>query len=220
MDQSQEIARLYQLLGQVVRVGTVTSINATDCSARVQFKDRNGVVSYDLRVLVKNTLNQKDYWMPEVYEQVLCLFLPNGIEQGYILGSFFSRVTTPLADSEKIRKVTFDDGTAIEYDRDTNKLQIDISESAGQVVINCAGSVTVNGPKIDLGESSDLEPSVLGDKLAAWISSELKPWLDSHQHIGNLGAPTSAASAAPFGPFVEGTGASGGAVYSTKNRNQ
>lgn len=90
----------------------------------------------------------------------------------------------------------------------------------GSIVVNAAVKATVNSPEIDLGEDADLEPSVLGNKLAAWIESELKPWLDSHQHIGNLGSPTGPASGAPTGPFEPGTGAQGGDVYSEKNRNQ
>lgn len=88
------------------------------------------------------------------------------------------------------------------------------------LTINTADRITLNCPLIDLGEDSSLEPSVLGDKLASWISTELKTYLDLHQHIGNLGAPTSPAMNGPFGPFIEGSGASGGAVYSKKNRNQ
>lgn len=217
MYDQQELARQRQLMEQLIRVGTVSSINAENATARVQFKDRNGVVSYDLRVLVKNSLSQKDYWMPDVSEQVLCLFLPIGIERGYIVGSFYSTVTTPPATEKTIRKVEFEDGTMVEYDRGAHKLQIDIPESAGEVVINCAGSATINSPKIDLGEESALEPSVLGDKLAAALDA-LRTELDNHQHIGNLGAPTSPAlQVKPF-EFVDLL--AGGASYSTKNRNQ
>lgn len=78
------------------------------------------------------------------------------------------------------------------------------------------GDIQLKGAKIDTGLDAALEPSVLGDKLATWITTELKLWLDTHVHTGNLGAPTSP----PLLPFIEGTGAAGGAVYSTVNRNQ
>lgn len=87
--------------------------------------------------------------------------------------------------------------------------------------IDVEGEVKIFSPNIQLGEDAAVEPSVLGDKLASWIENELKPWLDSHQHLSaSPGSPSSAAQSAPTGPFDAGNGGSGGNVYSTKNKNQ
>jgi len=86
--------------------------------------------------------------------------------------------------------------------------------------VNAATKVTVNCPLIDLGEASDLEPSVLGDKMADWIEGTLKSYLDDHMHIGNLGFDTGPSMLSTFGPFEPAAGAKGGGVYSKKNRNQ
>lgn len=220
MDYRQEIAKVYQVLRESIKIGTVTSTEDAQATARVEFKDRSGVVSYDLPVLVRNTGANKDYWMPDLGEQVLCLFLPIGIEQGFILGSYYSDATTPPASTKAKRVTEFEDGTTVEYDRDSHTLTIDIPESGGNVVVNSHTKVTVNSPAIDLGEAASLEPSVLGDKLAAWVSGELKGWLNSHNHLDSLGSPTTPASGGPHGAFDEGAGAAGGNVYSTKNRNQ
>ena len=215
-----QLDHIRSVMSEMIRVGRVTSTDDTAGTARVQFQDRNGLVSFNLRVVVRNSLQNKDYWMPDINEQVLCLFMPIGIENGWIIGSFYSDVTTAPASTKDKRRTTFEDGTTVEYDRDSHTLTVDIPESGGNVVVNAHTKVTVNSPKIDLGEPASLEPSVLGDKLAEWITGQLKPWLDNHQHIGNLGQPTSAAMTAPLGPFEEGAGAQGGAVYSQKNRNQ
>lgn len=207
------------LLSEVIRVGIVSSTDDAGPTVRVKFTDRDDVVSYDLSVLMKNTKKNKDYWIPEVNEQVLCLFLPNGIEQGFVLGSLYSKETLPPASSKDKRKTLFEDGTSVEYDRATHTLTVDVPASGGNVIVNAHTSVTVNSPKVDLGEPSSLEPSVLGDKLAAWITGQLKPWLDSHNHVAGP-SPTSPASGGPHGPFNPGNGAAGGNVYSTKNRNQ
>lgn len=82
------------------------------------------------------------------------------------------------------------------------------------------GQATLKAPKIQLGEDSAVEPSVLGNQLANWIETELVPWLNNHQHIGNMGYPTSAPPLAPYGPFEPGEGAQGGGVYSKVNTNQ
>ncbi len=83
---------------QFIRVGKVSSVNRNNCTARVFFEDRDDVVSHDLRVIVKNTMNKKDYWLPDVDEQVVCIFLPNGEETGFIIGSVYSDVDRPPAE--------------------------------------------------------------------------------------------------------------------------
>lgn len=207
-------------LNNLFRLGTVTSLQEDKALARVVFEDRDNMESANLPVLVRNSLKNKDYWMPDIGEQVLCLFLPIGMEAGFIVGSYYVNDNTPPVTAGSKRAVEFEDGTTVEYDREAHRLTVDVPESGGELVINTQAKVTVNSPAIDLGEDGSLEPSVLGDQLASWIESTLKPWLDSHNHIGNLGAPTGPAQAAPSGPFNPGSGAAGGGVYSQKNRNQ
>lgn len=216
----ERITQLESQISNLMRVGTVSSINESNETARVTFSERDNLVSYDLPVMVRNTLKNKDYWMPDVGETVLCCFLPIGMEAGFIIGGFYTDgVTKPATDGNK-RVTEYEDGTTIIYDRTSHLLEVNVPASGGQVKVNAETKVTVVAPAIDLGESADLEPSVLGDKLAAWIEGELKPWLDDHVHIGNLGIPTGPAQSSPSGPFDAGTGANGGDVYSTKNRNQ
>ncbi|MBE0505906.1 MAG: hypothetical protein IBX50_04190 [Marinospirillum sp.] len=87
----------------------------------------------------------------------------------------------------------------------------------GEVYLKHDGTLHFDGPKMDFGALGSLEPSVLGDKLAAAFS-DLKAECDNHQHIGNLGAPVSPAMQVM--PFEFSELLSGGNVYSTKNRNQ
>ena len=137
------------LLSQLIRVGRVTSLDEAAASARVEFKDRSGIVSHEMRVVVRNTKQNKDYWIPDLQEQVLCLFLPNGIEQGYIIGSFYSRVTQPPAADGNKRLIEFDDGTVIEYDRQQHKLtaivkgDVDLTVD-GDVTAAVGGNITAN----------------------------------------------------------------------------
>lgn len=86
----------------------------------------------------------------------------------------------------------------------------------GNADIDVEGDVTFKAPKMQFGEDGAVEPSVLGNQLAGWIEGVLKPWLDAHVHIGNLGIPTGP----PTEPFAPGSGAKGGGVYSKVNTNQ
>lgn len=131
-------------------------------------------------------------------------------------------------DGTTVRRSVKDDyeiiagGKFVAIDGDTNIVVAgdEYRQVAGQSVSDTAGSHVIRAPNIQLGEDSAVEPSVLGNKLAAWITQELVPWLNSHNHIGNLGKPTSPAATGSKGPFNPGSGKQGGAVYSKVNTNQ
>lgn len=65
------------VLKNMFRVGKVSSLNPEQNTARVYFEDQNGMVSCELAILNRGSKVVKDYWMPEVGEDVLCLNLPN-----------------------------------------------------------------------------------------------------------------------------------------------
>ncbi|MBE3586574.1 MAG: phage baseplate assembly protein V [Thermoanaerobacter sp.] len=138
------------ILKNLIRVGRVSSINPGACAARVAFEDKSNVVSYELPILVRGSLETKDYWMPKPGEHVLCLFLPTGNAQGFILGAFFSESDKPpVADGNK-RHIAFPDGTVIEYDAATHTLSID---AKGPINIAAAGDVNVIGDVVADGVS-------------------------------------------------------------------
>lgn len=83
-----DLDRLQEILLQLIKVGKVSSIEGT--SARVVFPDSDDVVSDLLPVLQHGARRIKGRWIPEVGEQVVCVFLPIGIETGFIIGSFYS----------------------------------------------------------------------------------------------------------------------------------
>lgn len=87
-------------LDNIVRVGTVSSVNAGDRTARVKFPSLGDMVSGNLRVLqqygcavdvpVADAHTHPDtkttYWMPNVGDTVICLYLPVFNGDGVILG--------------------------------------------------------------------------------------------------------------------------------------
>lgn len=103
--------------------------------------------------------------------------------------------------------------------KDGTELKLDKKEiyafAKGLIKIRSDKKIHATAPLIDLGEESALEPSVLGDKLAAYMT-KLELWLNNHTHIGNLGIPTSV----PIVPHDATEAKPKGIVYSVKNRNQ
>lgn len=213
----ERITQLESQMSNLLRVGTVSSLDEEKETARVTFQERDDLVSYDLPVVVRNTLKNKDYWMPDVGEQVLCCFLPIGMEAGFIIGGYYTNSVDKPAATVAKRVTKYEDGTTVSYDRDSHLLEVNVPASGGQVKVTAESKVTVVAPAIDLGEAANLEPSVLGDAIAAALD-ELRTELDNHSHIGNLGVPTSPAMQVKPFEFIDLL--SGGASYSKKNRNQ
>lgn len=91
-----------------------------------------------------------------------------------------------------------------------------VTESiTGSLVIEVAEGITLKAPSMQFGEET--EPMVLGDQLANFFETVLKPYIDGHTHgNGNNGSPTDA----PLVPIDIGPVAKGGSVYSKKNSTQ
>lgn len=136
---------------RLIRVGTVSSVNAAAGTVRVAFAAQDDMVTYELPVITRGSKNNKDYWLPDVDEQVLCLFLPNisgrGVCEGFVLGTFYSSVDAPVENSGDVHAVKYGDGTIIKHDRRTGKLTIN---ATGDIDIIAGGKITINGQTIYL----------------------------------------------------------------------
>lgn len=136
---------------RLIRVGTVSSVNAAAGTVRVAFAAQDDMVTYELPVITRGSKNNKDYWLPDVDEQVLCLFLPNtsgrGVCDGFVLGTFYSNVDAPVENSGDVHAVKYGDGTIIKHDRSTGKLTIN---ATGDIDIIAGGKITINGQTIYL----------------------------------------------------------------------
>lgn len=121
-ENSERQERLEEKVNHMVRIGTVTGTDPATAKVRVQFGDADRMVSYDLPVLFRKTQDDKDYQMPDIGEQVLCLFLPYGAEQGFVLGAVYSQADVPPVISQDKKHRLFADGTWREYDRSSHLL--------------------------------------------------------------------------------------------------
>jgi len=138
-------------LKNLVRIGRVSSINPAANTAKVVFTDKNDMVSGDLMIVNRGSLADKDYWMPDIDEQVLCLMQPNssgkGLNDGYILGAFFSAEDPPNENSADVRAIKFSDGTLVKHDRSSGKITIN---ATGDIDIIAGGTVTIRGAAVKI----------------------------------------------------------------------
>lgn len=118
----ERLERLEETVRHMVRIGTVEALLSDVARVRVRFADADGMVSYDLPVRFEKTQDDKDYCMPDIGEQVLCIFLPYGLEQGFVLGAVYSEADEVPVISEHKKHRRFADGTWREYDREKHLL--------------------------------------------------------------------------------------------------
>lgn len=141
---------LSKLIANLIRVGEVTSTDPEAMTARVRFIDRDNTESYDMQILTRGSLKDKSYHVPDIGENVVCLFLPSGVEAGFILGAFYpSNVERPAASND-VTCMVFGDGTRIEYNRAANNLLVDASASNGTVTVMCSTSTVKASDSVKL----------------------------------------------------------------------
>lgn len=144
-DLDRRITRLETNRGCSLRFGDVVAVNEQDGTARVVLPDGNGMVSLPLRVITARTHRDKFICLPDIGEQVACLFSGQGLEQGVILGSCYSsRDTTPNRPAAEVFAL-FADGTNLSYDRDRHCL-----------VVDCVGDVRFKGYNVRIEADNDL----------------------------------------------------------------
>lgn len=138
------------ILKNLIRVGRISEVNPAANTARVTYPDKNDSVSGELNILNRGSSKDKDYWVPDVDEQVVCLFLPNthkGVNRGFVLGSFFSTTDTAPQNDKNIRTIKFADGSVITHDRSDGSITI---HASGNITITAGGTITIQGATVKI----------------------------------------------------------------------
>lgn len=128
-------------LNNLIRIGTVSSINYKEGKLRVCFKDQDNIVTDELPML------SFEYEMPNVGEPVLCLFLGNGIANGFCLGRYFYDEDIPSEFGKDIYLKRFLKDATLKYDRSSKTLTL----NADQIIFN--GNLNINGKLVVTGDA-------------------------------------------------------------------
>jgi phage baseplate assembly protein V len=209
-----------------IRVGTVDKVDRTKCRARVKFPvptrtDKQtgevvrSLVSEELAVLVKQSVKNSDYWMPDIDEQVVCLFPPNCGGAGFVLGSFYSD-EDPIpegADAEGVRMVEFADGSSVEYNTETSVLRVLVGDLDAQFAADrlrvLVGDLETEftADHVRAGGSSANQPFVRGTDLKTLLAA-LIDLVVAHVHptgVGPSGPPANASAMTAKKADLDGT---------------
>ncbi|CAA0086870.1 Uncharacterised protein [Starkeya nomas] len=122
------------------RRGKIVELDEKNARARVEFSDRDEVVSWWLNVNQPAATGGKNrvYAMPDLDAQVNCLVDEKG-EDGTILGACYSDVDRPPIEDAKHMHAALEGGLVFDYDRGSGKLSI---SAPGGIILN-TGSSTI-----------------------------------------------------------------------------
>ena len=133
--------------GSLGRFGYVSAYDSRRHMARIQFPDKGNLVSAWLPVAVTNSKKNKDECHLDIGEHVFCSMMGNGLEAGIVLCSLYDDTNKPPLGDADVRKVTFDDGTEVSYDRKNSKMNINCK---GDIEIHADGNIKITAARIDL----------------------------------------------------------------------
>src|SRR4029077_1479733 len=137
----------------------------TQVNVRVQYLDKQGLISKPLPVKQFGSRSTQAFWCPKVGDDVHVTVLPNGHEEGFVDGSFYNNGNPPPITDPNTRHITFADGTIMEYSEGNSTLTIN---SKGPINITTTGAVTLtaNGTVSIKGSSITLDgPTTVKGKL-------------------------------------------------------
>lgn len=130
-------------LENLIFYGIVSSQDPAKGTVRVIREDKENKVTAELMVLQRGTKDTKDFWIPAIGDQVLCIQTPNfsgkGVGDGFVLGAFYSTRDVPVEDDVATQSIHFPDGSYVQY-KDGN---INI-HAAGDVNITSGGHINLN----------------------------------------------------------------------------
>lgn len=159
---NRRLTALEGALRQTVRLGYVIEQIPAEGKVRVRMEDADCVDTFKLPVLVHKTRCDKQWWLPDLGEQVVCVFLPLGLEIGFVLGSFYSLQDLPPVDSPDKAHLRFLDGGWLEYDRGTGEMQVHCRKrlvlAAGEEIELRAPVVKLPPPLITAPSQPELRP--------------------------------------------------------------
>lgn len=128
-------------VSNLILIGQVSSIDPDTGKARVAFDDLDEMTSTWLPVTQQGTAGMQTHSPLTVGEHVLCIFLPSGMENGFIIGGYYTESNRPEYKGAGIYSTSYSDGTVIQYDLNESKLTV---TAVGDITINAGGAINIS----------------------------------------------------------------------------
>ncbi len=185
----ERLANLEASHSRIIRAGEVVGIDEQRGTVRVQFNDADNVISYNLPVLFPKTHADKCIHMPDLGEHVACIFLPNGQEQGFVIGAFYSKADkVPVASRDK-RHIRFRDGSWFEYDRAAHKLSGHVVDGDAELTVGKTAKLVAGVSATTMAPTIYLMGNVSQTDINGQQGTEIKNTITTHDGSYTLDGP-------------------------------
>lgn len=160
------VSQLERKLANTIIVGTINDVDYDEALVRVESGD---FISGWLPWLTTRAYNDKEYWAPEIAEQVI-MFSPDGEpEQGVVLPALYQQTYDKLANNADIHIREYKDKSTFSFDRQSSKLTIALAgggttEFISDGGIKIKGDITVEGNVKATGDITDKVRSMAKDR--------------------------------------------------------
>lgn len=133
---SHVLAEIDRRLANMIRLGTIAELDEANALVTVAVGD----MKTDWLPWRASRAGGNVAWhAPEVGEQVILLSPSGDLGQAVVLGSLYQSAHPANANTKDVQRMTYADGTVVEYDRAAHQLKVDASAASGTVLVNVGG---------------------------------------------------------------------------------
>ena len=137
----QQTAEMQRRLANVVRVGTVASVDLPNARCRVTIGD---IQTAPLPFITCKAGEDRTWHPPEVGEQVIVLAPSGELAAGFVLGGVYTTAHPAPSTSPEVSKMLFKDGSTATYDRALHTLTLDLPTSGSSLSVTVNGNATIH----------------------------------------------------------------------------
>ena len=137
--------------------GQASERDVNSATARVSMDDLGGLVSGKMRVMFPAAGGWNFFWTPKEGDHVVMSRLPNGQEEGYVLGKVYTGNKMPQGGAPNIILIVSDDGkNVIRFDADNGTLDLVVDQTMTEKIKNVVTEIKENR-KTEIGIDDELK---------------------------------------------------------------
>lgn len=151
-------------MADIIRQGQASERDVKNATARVAMDDLAGTVSGKLQMLFPAAGGWNFFWTPKEGDHCVVSKLPNGTQEGYVVGKVYTANKMPQGGAPNIILIVSDDGkNVVRFDADKGTLDLivdqDFSVKCKNVNIEVSEKATIKAKNADVtvAENANVE---------------------------------------------------------------
>jgi len=132
-------------MAEILRQGQASERDVNSATARVAMDDLGGTVSGKMQVLFPAAGGWNFFWTPKEGDHVVVGKLPNGTQEGYVLGQVYTANKMPQGGAPNIILIVSEDGkNVVRFDADNGTLDLVVDQTMTEKIKNVKTEIEEN----------------------------------------------------------------------------